>query len=116
MLDETNLICLVKAKSKQTKEWVTGYYVFLEDKSYIVPFGKGLDGILEIDDKTLCRFVAVMPNKELLFEYDITFQEESGISQIVRRKPNLNNIQEEINKGFFMQGFKIVGNEKNEED
>ena len=61
----------VKAKIKNTKRWVKGYYFYKDDKHYIYKNYKiNKDRIYEIDPETICRLV-YKNNKKEIWENDI---------------------------------------------
>jgi uncharacterized phage protein (TIGR01671 family) len=67
---------LHKAKRKDNKEWVVGYYVRYghtgKEKHYIVPEYASDLYAFEIDETTLCRFTGLKDkNKVYLWEHDI---------------------------------------------
>lgn len=67
---------LHKAKRKDNKEWVEGYYVKYgytgREKHYIVPEYASDLYAFEIDESTLCRFTGLQDkNKVNLWEHDI---------------------------------------------
>lgn len=94
---------LFKAKRTDNKEWAEGFYLEIDSISYILPKGKHMRDIVQVDPETVCRYTELKDkNWTKIYEGD-KLSDEFGDSGIVKYG--------EFNCGccYDVFGFIIVG-------
>ena len=93
---------LFKAKRLSDGEWVEGSHILIDDVHYIVPSGKRLKDIGEVDPSTVCEWTGLIDkNGTKVFEDDRILDPHENIIFVVEYDP--------LEAGFTLREMKLDG-------